>query len=258
MAEIEGSASWGQTTGTQEGNIRTFANNWSGTGVISGTGDSEKILLSSGNYMQSEIVNTGTNSIQLLQNKYTGGDTGILKYRSGSNVVNCEAAGWENYSGSFASLGYTQLRIEQAWWLTEGLTASDVVAAYRAKGAGSYANSLENLVEDTYTLVDTGHAPDWDDTNGWYFDGVSEYLSVPTMTINQNLTVIIRFSGATVNATRRALFGFSDENSTQRFSFDGSTDDGDGSPFRYLDCDATQTLGAGKTPDIEGVYGCSN
>lgn len=109
---ILGSASWGQATGAQEGNIRTFSGNWTGTGIITGSGDSEKILLSSGNYMQSEIVNTGSNSITLLQNKYTAGDSGTLRYRSGSTVTNCEAAEWQAYSGSFASTGYAQIRVE--------------------------------------------------------------------------------------------------------------------------------------------------
>jgi len=109
---IEGSTCWGHTSGVQEGNVRTFAGNWTGTGVISGSSDSEKILLSTGNYMQSEIVNTGANRIELFQNKYDLSASGLLKYRSGSNVVNCEAAEWQSYTGSFVSTGYAQIRVE--------------------------------------------------------------------------------------------------------------------------------------------------
>ena len=109
---IEGSTSWGQATDTQEGNVRNFSGNWTGTGFISGSGNYEKMYLSSLSYMESEVVNTGANSIDLYQNRYSGGDTGVLKYRSGSTVVNCQAAEWQVYSGSFASLGYTQVRVE--------------------------------------------------------------------------------------------------------------------------------------------------
>lgn len=122
----------------------------------------------------------------------------ILKYRSGSSVVDCQGSAWQTYSGSFTSLGYTQVRVEgvNKWWLANGVVAGDVVAAYQAKGAGSYANSLENLVDDTYTLVDTGHAPDWDDTNGWKFDGISEYLDtgIADGLELDNYTLIARYS----------------------------------------------------------------
>jgi hypothetical protein len=109
---IVGSTCWGHTSGVQEGNVRTFTGNWTGTGIVSGSSDSEKILLSTGNYMQSEIVNTGANRIELFQNKYDLSGSGLLKYRSGSNVANCEAAEWQSYTGSFASTGYTQIRVE--------------------------------------------------------------------------------------------------------------------------------------------------
>lgn len=196
--EIKGSTAWGQTTGAQEGNVRTFSGNWTGTGVISGSGNSEKILLSTGNYMQSEIVNTGANSIQLLQNRYSGGDTGILKYRSGSNVINCEAAGWEIYSGSFASFGYTQIRVEKAWWLTEGITNTDVVAAYQPKGASSYANSLHNLVENIYDAIDDGGdtSPGWDAIDGWK-GLLGNYLRSDIIpAIDQSWSMLVRFLGA--------------------------------------------------------------
>jgi hypothetical protein len=109
---IRGSTSWGQTDGVQEGNVRTFSGNWTGNGFVSGSGNYEKLYLSSTAYMESEIVNTGANSIDLYQNKYSAGDTGVLKYRSGSTVIDCQEAAWQTYSGSFSSLGYTQVRVE--------------------------------------------------------------------------------------------------------------------------------------------------
>jgi hypothetical protein len=221
MSEIIGSTSWGHTTSTQEGNVRTFSGNWTGTGFVTGTGDSEKILLSSQAYMESEIVNTGANSINLYQNRYTGGNTGVLKYRSGSTVVNCQAAEWETYSGSFASLGYAQIRMEAGsnqWWLTNGIATGDVVAAYQAKGAGSYVNSLHNLVEDVYNLVDTGHAPDWDDVNGWKFDVMSsEYLDT-TIESSSTWSILCRYSNY-ISGWNGALFGLYDSSNGQGMFF---------------------------------------
>jgi hypothetical protein len=70
------------------------------------------MYLSSKAYMESEIINTGLTSINLYQNRYTAGDTGVLKYRSGSSVSDCQSASWQTYSGSFTSSGYTQVRVE--------------------------------------------------------------------------------------------------------------------------------------------------
>jgi hypothetical protein len=223
MSEIIGSTSWGHTTGTQEGNVRTFSGNWTGTGFVTSSGDSEKILLSSQAYMESEIVNTGANSIQLLQNKYSGGDTGILKYRSGSNVVNCQAAGWQTYSGSFASLGYTQLRIEQAWWLTEGVSNGDTIAAYQAKGAGGYSNSLNNLVEDACNLTAPSGAPDWDNTYGWKYQG-GDTLYANIVENVTGFTGILMFSNCSdISQTKACLIG--------GCYISPSTDTGEGGPY---------------------------
>lgn len=106
---------WGHVTGVLEDNVRTFAGNWSGTGVASGSGDGEVIEFdAAGQYMESEIVNTGVNMIQILQNAYGSGDTGTMKYRTGTTQSECESAGWSNYSAPFLSDGYVQLRIEAA------------------------------------------------------------------------------------------------------------------------------------------------
>lgn len=99
-------------TGVTENNVRTFAQGWTGTGSITGSGDLEKICLAAGQYMESEITYTGTVSVTLLQNTYAAGDTILLKYRHGATQVDCLAASWNTYSVPFSSLGYVQLRTE--------------------------------------------------------------------------------------------------------------------------------------------------
>jgi hypothetical protein len=190
----EGSTSWGQSTGTQEGNIRTFSGNWTGTGFVSGSGNNEKMYLSSLGYMESEVVNTGANSIDLYQNRYSSGNTGILKYRSGSSVVDCQAGTWLSYTGSFASLGYTQVRVEgrNKWWLANGVVTGDVIAAYEGKGALSYEASKVNLANPgTNDSYDNDTPVDWDTVNGWDFS-TNNWLDT-SITITQLTTFMFKF-----------------------------------------------------------------
>jgi hypothetical protein len=95
-----------------EANIRDFFGNWTGTGAISGSGDAEVICLNSGENMVSEVVNTGAYTVTLYQNLYDGtGDDVDLDYRHGITAAACQAASWNNYVGSFTSLGYVQVRL---------------------------------------------------------------------------------------------------------------------------------------------------
>lgn len=96
-----------------EDNIETFATNWTGTGTISGVGDAETICLDAGEYMESNVVETGTLTVEILQNLYdVSGDNVVLKYRHGDSQANCLAAGWNLYTVPFMSLGFVQVRLE--------------------------------------------------------------------------------------------------------------------------------------------------
>lgn len=109
---ISGSACWGHVTGVLESNVRTFASNWSGTGTIENTNDTERLVLNSTEYMESEVVITSTLTVTLLQNNYNPGDTITLQYRHGATEAACLAASWNTYSAPFDSLGYVQVRVE--------------------------------------------------------------------------------------------------------------------------------------------------
>ena len=99
-------------TGVTEESTRTFADHWTGTGEILLSGDSEKLCLDAGEYMESEVFITDTRNISILQNFYIAGDDATLKYRHGATQVACEGASWISYAGSFESLGYVQIRLE--------------------------------------------------------------------------------------------------------------------------------------------------
>jgi len=98
----------------EEDYARTFVDNWSGSGQISGTGDTEQIILDSGEYMESEIVHIGVNQVQILIDKYrTGsGSSPTIKYKDGDTEENCDLDTWNTYTGPFSSSGYNRIRVE--------------------------------------------------------------------------------------------------------------------------------------------------
>lgn len=61
--------------------------------------------------MDSEMVYTGAQSVTLLQNEYKSGDDVLIRYRHGATAADCNAAAYGDYTVSFESLGFVQIRI---------------------------------------------------------------------------------------------------------------------------------------------------
>ena len=98
-------------TGVAE-TVLTFTGNWTGTGAIAGAGDAEAIELNSGEYMISEVVDTGSTTVTLEQNHYDpSGDDVDMDYRHGATIAACYHAAWNGYVAPFVSLGYIQVRL---------------------------------------------------------------------------------------------------------------------------------------------------
>jgi hypothetical protein len=111
-AAISGETTWGHDTGVLEANVLDFAGYWTGTGQIYNSGDNEGIALNSGEYMESNIVNTGTDWVTLLQNEYDEtGDDVTLEYRTAATEGGISAASYTSYTVPFQSLGYVQIKI---------------------------------------------------------------------------------------------------------------------------------------------------
>lgn len=93
------------------------------------------------------------------------------------------------------------------WWLPTGITASDVVCAYKAEGASSLAASYSNInnpgTQDAIAIV----PPTWDAVNGWKFNGNDQYLDTGTEPAS-TWSVICKYSDVLVNNTGN-LFGIS-------------------------------------------------
>jgi len=128
-----GSTAWGHSTGVGETNTRTFTGNWTGTGTISGSGDAEVINLNTGEYMQSEIVNMGADTVALKQNFYnTAGDDATLYYRTAASEEAITSETWVLYTGNFTSLGYVQVKLQ----VGAPLEVSTTNARYFADSSG--------------------------------------------------------------------------------------------------------------------------
>ena len=111
---VTGTTTWGHTTGVTETNTLTFDSHWTGTGAISGSGDSEIISLDDGEYMHSDIVTTGSETVTLIKNNYgSNGDAEVvMSYRTAATSGGITAESWTAYTVPFASSGYVQIRVE--------------------------------------------------------------------------------------------------------------------------------------------------
>lgn len=111
VTAVEAPVCWGHSTGVTE-TIRAFAGNWTGTGSIGGSGDGEYVDLEAGETMESEIADTGTQQVTLLQNEYdTSGHDVVLYYRHAATEAGISSASWNLYSAPFTSLGFVQVRL---------------------------------------------------------------------------------------------------------------------------------------------------
>ena len=68
--------------------------------------------LDGGEYMESEIVNTGSETVTIELNKYGSGDSVTVKYKTAATSAGISGATWTAYSVPFASSGFAQVRLE--------------------------------------------------------------------------------------------------------------------------------------------------
>lgn len=89
------------------------------------------------------------------------------------------------------------------WWLAAGVAP---LAAYQPKGAASLAASYVNLASPGTFDAAPGVAPTWDATNGWVFDGSTQYLTTG-ITPASGWSLIARFSNAAPADSFRIIVG---------------------------------------------------
>lgn len=86
---------------------------------------------------------------------------------------------------------------EGGWWLAGGISPSDCVAAYQAKGVTDYATSKVNLANPgTYNLTEGVSYPSWDTDDGWKRTDTDQYLKTGVIAVN-GMALIARCSDVT-------------------------------------------------------------
>ena len=90
---------------------------------------------------------------------------------------------------------------ESEWW-----KIIPPVIAYQPRGASSLAASYSNLVNPGTYDAALGVAPTWNTTNGWIFNGSTQYLNTGFLP-DTNTTIIIRYSNLASVASDQYIFG---------------------------------------------------
>lgn len=113
VGNLIGSVCWGHDTGVEESNIRDFSGNWTGTGDILSTDDDEVIVLTSGEYEESENAYPGVGYIMLGVNKYkTGTLRPTIKFKTAATEDGLAGEAWQEYLDQVYSLGWVKVRVE--------------------------------------------------------------------------------------------------------------------------------------------------
>ena len=102
------------------------------------------------------------------------------------------------FSPSFKPNSLADAVVAGGWWLSGGISAANCIGAYQAKGVADLATSYINLANPGTYNAAPGTAPTWDVTNGWIFNGTSQYLKTGITAENdQTWSLICRFSNYT-------------------------------------------------------------
>lgn len=82
-----------------------------------------------------------------------------------------------------------------AWWLSGGISSSDVAGVWQAKGAANYAASQVNLAQPgTNDLGETNGAVAWDAVNGWKFVAANAQAFSTSIPLTKASSMIVKFS----------------------------------------------------------------
>lgn len=87
------------------------------------------------------------------------------------------------------------------WYLAGGIPEANCIGAYKAINVVDQATSYDNLTGNaTYDLT-TSAAPTWNGTDGWIFDGISQFLNTAIAAVlNQNWSMAVRFTNGTTSS----------------------------------------------------------
>jgi hypothetical protein len=121
--------------------------------------------------------------------------TGLAAGASGSLTCTKSGYSWTAISVASMAADLTGQNFSNVWWAVGGIAAS-CVAAYKAKGAASYAASKVNLANPgTYDCANGTAYPTWAAGVGWTFVAASsQYLDTGITGITKSYTLAIQLS----------------------------------------------------------------
>lgn len=134
--------------------------------------------------------------------------TGVVPGTSGSMTCTKTGYSWTAITVAAMSANLTSQNYTNAWYAAGGSLAI-CIAAWRPKGAATYAASKVNLANPgTYDAVDGAAYPTWDAINGWKADRTqSQYLATGITPVNnQTWSGFVRFTNA-ATIVAMPLFG---------------------------------------------------
>ncbi|PIZ45089.1 hypothetical protein COY32_05630, partial [candidate division WWE3 bacterium CG_4_10_14_0_2_um_filter_41_14] len=176
-------------------------------GIDVGNGDEINQIYNSGTGKDPTLV---TGSWDVVFALPTNASTGALATGTGnawshphaSNLLYTSTINTGGFmmNGTASTDGWAALPGE--WWTAGGSTG--VVAAYQPIGATDLANSYVNKANPGTYDAAPGVAPTWDATNGWSYNGTTQYLTTGITPAN-GWSAITRFSN--ISGDSGALFG---------------------------------------------------
>lgn len=95
------------------------------------------------------------------------------------------------------------------WWVVPGIDVSDILIVYQPKGALSFANSQVNLVSPGVNDAVIGIAPTFDNSRGWVFNGIDQFMDSVIPLLGQ-YSMFIRVNNFVIGAISRQFGGLFD------------------------------------------------
>jgi hypothetical protein len=168
--ELIGTAVFGQETDIAESNSASFSL-WTGTGTVTGSGNSEAIVLADGESMESPTWNIGSGTVRIRSNVYASGSgDAVIEYKQGSSSENCDIDSWSLYTEPFSSAGWVKVKIKKISSVETIFIGISSTCSVSAKSGillipdSGYEIEMREVGAGSSTTIDVGNALEYEQT----------------------------------------------------------------------------------------------